>query len=97
MTRTLINLRVLKLSSTVTLVLAHLGLLAGECWFSTHTLYCYTHTPVSLAGPVSIGASSLAVESTLGGVPEPFACDFFRFGLSFSSCLVSLHLSLIHI
>ena len=31
--------------------------------------------PTRLAGPVSIGASNLAVESTLEGVPSPFACD----------------------
>ena len=40
--------------------------------------------PTSLAGPVSIGASSPAVESTLGGVPAPFACDLLRFSLSLS-------------
>ena len=33
----------------------------------------------SLAGPVSIGASSPVIESTLGGVPAPFACDLLRF------------------
>ena len=47
--------------------------------------------PTSLAGPVYIGAPSPPVESTLGGVPAPFACDLFRFGLSLSSCLVSFH------
>ena len=35
-------------------------------------------------GVVSIGASSPAVESTLGGVTAPIACDRLRFGLSFS-------------
>ena len=38
----------------------------------------------SLAGPVSIGASSPAVESSLGGVPAPFAGNLLRFGLSLS-------------
>ena len=59
-------------------------------WFSTHKLLLYL---TSLADPVSIGASSPAVESTLGGVPVPFACDLLRFGLSFSSCPVSLNSS----
>ena len=49
--------------------------------------------PTSLAGPVSIGVSSPAVESILGGVPVPFACDLLRFDLSFSPCLVSFHSS----
>ena len=54
----------------------------------------------SLAGPVSIGASSPAVVSTLGGVPAPFACDLLCLGLSFScefySCTETLveHLGL---
>ena len=43
--------------------------------------------PTSLAGSVSIGASSPGVESTLGGVPVQFACGLLRFGLSFSSCM----------
>ena len=37
--------------------------------------------PTSLAGPVSIGASSPAVEPTLGGVPAPFAYDLLRLRL----------------
>ena len=49
--------------------------------------------PTSLAGPVSVGASSPAVESTLGGVPAPFARDLLRFGLSLWSCLASFHSS----
>ena len=40
--------------------------------------------PTRVAGPVSIGASSPAVESTLGGVPAPFACDLLCLGLSLS-------------
>ena len=76
------------MSSTETLVVAHLGLSAGGGWFSIHKLLFY---PTSLVGPVSIGASSSAVESTLGGVPAPFACDLLRFGLSLSSSLVSFH------
>ena len=40
--------------------------------------------PTSVADPVSVGAFSPAVESTLGGVPAPFACDSLRFGLSLS-------------
>ena len=39
---------------------------------------------VSLAGPVSIGVSSPAIESTLGGVLAPFACNLIRFDLSLS-------------
>ena len=75
------------MSSTETLVVAHLDLSAGGCWLSTHKLLIYRyHT--SLAGPVSIRASSPAVESSLGGVPAPFACDLLRFGLSLSSCLL---------
>ena len=42
------------------------------------------NTPTSLAGPVSIGASSPAVESNLGGVPAPFTCDLLSLGLSLS-------------
>ena len=69
------------------MVVAHLGLSAGGVLgFDKLLLY-----PTSLVGPVSIGASSPAVESTLGGVPGPFARDLLRFGLSFSSCLVSFH------
>ena len=64
---------------------------AGGCWFSAYQLLL--HPTTSLAGPVSIGASSPAVESTLGGVSAAFACDLLRFGLSFSSCLVSFHSS----
>ena len=56
-----------------------------------NTQYIILVYPTSLAGPVSIGASSPAVESTLGGIPAPFACDLLRFGLSFSSCLVHFH------
>ena len=63
----------------------------GRCLFSTHKLSLY---PTSLAGPVSIGASSnSAVESTLGGVLAPFAYDLLRFGISFSLCLVPFHSS----
>ena len=40
--------------------------------------------PTSLAGPVSIGASSPAVEPTLGGVPAPFAYDLLCLSLSLS-------------
>ena len=47
--------------------------------------------PTSLESPVSTGAYSPAVESTLGVVPAPFACDLLRFDLSFSSCLLSFH------
>ena len=72
------------MSSTETLVVAHSSLSAGGCWFSTYKLLLH---PTSLAGPVSIGASSPAVESTLGGVPAPFACDLLRFGLSFRHAL----------
>ena len=49
--------------------------------------------PTSLAGPVYIGAPSPPVESTLGGVPAPFACDLLRFDLPLSLCLVSFHSS----
>ena len=80
------------MSSAETLVVAHSGLSARECWFSTHKLPVYRY-PTSLADLASIGASSPAVESTLGGVPTPFACYLLRFGLSFSSCLVSFHSS----
>ena len=75
------------MSSTETLVVADLGLSAEGCWFSTHKLLLLY--PTSLAGPVSIGVSSPAIESILGGVPAPFAYDLLRFGLSLSSCLVS--------
>ena len=74
------------MSSTETLVVAHIGLSAGRCWFSTPKQLLYL---TSLPGLVSIGASNPAVESILGGVPAPFACDLLRFGLSFSSCLGS--------
>ena len=37
--------------------------------------------PTSLAGPVGIGASSPAVEPTLGGVPAPFAYDLLCLSL----------------
>ena len=60
--------------------------------FSTHKLLLYRY-PTSLGGPVSIGASSPAVESTMGRVPALFTCDLLRFGLLFSSCLVSFHSS----
>ena len=53
-----------------------------------------TVIPTSLAGPVSIGASIHAVESSLGSVPAPFACNLPRFGLSFSSCLALFSLKL---
>ena len=66
------------MSSTETLVVAHFGLSAGGCWFTTS--YCVYTT--SLAGLVSMGASSPAIESTLGGVTVSFACDRLRFGLS---------------
>ena len=46
-----------------------------------------TH-PTSLAGPVSIGSPSPAVESIVGGVPAPFACDLLCLGLKWS-CEVS--------
>ena len=91
-TGTLVNLRVLTMPCTETLVGAHLGFSAGGCWFSTHKLLLYGY-PTSLAGPASIGVCSPAVESTLGGILEPFTCDLLRFGLSFSSCLVSCHSS----
>ena len=74
------------MSSTETLVVANLGLSAGGCWFSTHKLLLYRYRS-SLAGPVSIGASSSAVKSTLGGVPAPFACDLLRFGNCFRLAL----------
>ena len=71
------------MSSTETLVVAHLGPSAGGFWFSTHKLLLY---PTSLAGPVSIGASSPAVEYTLGGVPAPVVAicfvSVFRFRLA---------------
>ena len=78
---------------TETLVVAHQGFSAGGgCWVSTHKLILhYVGTPQvwqvlsALEHPV-LGPT---VESTL--VPAPFACDLFRFGLSFSSCLVSFH------
>ena len=40
--------------------------------------------PTSLAALVSIGASSPAVEYTLGGVPPPLDCDLLCLGLSLS-------------
>ena len=49
--------------------------------------------PTRLAGPVSIGASSPELESTLGGVPAPLFFDLLRFGNSFSSSFVSFHLA----
>ena len=54
-----------------------------------HTRYWYTGTPhfgqvlSTLDHP-----SVLQSNSALGGAPAPFACDFLRFGLSLSSCLV---------
>ena len=60
--------------STENLVVAHLGLSAGEV-VDKALMY-----PTRLAGLVSIGASSPAVvvESTLGGVPAPFDSDLLR-------------------
>ena len=46
------------MSSTETLVIAYLGLSAGRCWFSTNRLLLLYRYPTSLAGTVSIGASS---------------------------------------
>ena len=68
------------MSSTETLVVAHLGLSAGGCWFSTHKLLLY---PTSVAGPVSIGASSPAVDP-IWEVSRRRLVAMLRFGLSFS-------------
>ena len=54
-TRTLVNLRVLTMSSTEILVAAHLGH-SAKCRFSAHKLLLYRYS-TSLAGPVSMGAS----------------------------------------
>ena len=52
--------------------------------------------PTSQAGPVSIGASSPAVGSTLGGVPAPFAFDLLRFAFVFvMPCFLSLKLGVL--
>ena len=52
--------------------------------------------PTNLADLVSIGASGPAVESTLGGVPAPFACDLLcRSFIFVMPCFLSLKLGVL--